>query len=318
MILAEHISHLLWSEGNVALAGIGVFHTEHHDAVIDSDVCLPPRTEYGCHFGACSTSGILTQSVARVEGISLSEASGLISRETEAIVATLEAEGIYGLPGVGTLRCDEVGVYSFVAESSPAWLPVLDIAPVADGDMAPELVDKAAEALTARRESFARALRRTASSAAAITIIALIAFIASQLPQRQGTQRQVASIGIENIAPVAESPLPAMPGASEPALVLILNTPSDGTAPAKQRRDRPVAAPEADRYCLVVASLASKAEAETYIARHTTVELPLSLLNSDGRWRVFVMSAPAANALTAAANAKDIYSRYPTAWICRR
>ncbi len=319
MILADHISHLLWSEGSVALAGIGVFYTARREALVEEGSFIPPHTDFGCHFGACVTSESLIESVARVEGIGLSEAAVLVDRHAEDVRLALESNGEYILDGVGTLRCDNNGAFSFISESSPSWLPVLDIAPLDVRRPAPEAVDRAAEALAARRDSLARSLRRTASSAAVITIVALVAFIASQLPGRRGSQPQVASIGIESIAPVVESPLPPMPGASEPALVLILNTPSDGTAPAKQRRrSEPIAAPQPDRYCLVVASLASRSEAETFIARHSTDSLPLSLLAVDGRWRVFAMSAPAADALLAEAHARDIYSRYPTAWICRR
>ena len=71
---------------------------------------------------------------------------------------------------------------------------------------------------------------------------------------------------------------------------------------------------ENDRYCLVVASLATQEEAERFIARNS--KLQLGVLPKDGRYRVYAATGTtAAGAQSAAAELAD---RYPDAWVCRR
>ena len=164
-----------------------------------------------------------------------------------------------------------------------------------------------------------RAVRRAASGAAAIVIFAVLAFVVSHLPDRTSVIPQVAGFGIGQNASVAEEEQISSPEASEPTLVLVLNTPSDGIDTAKVRyRDIKKAEAPAGRYCLVVASLASKSEAEKFITGHSTTDMPLRVLDNDGRWRVYAHSAPSIEELTVAGRNLGVYDAYPSAWICRR
>lgn len=330
MIIDRHIAYLLWRDGIVVVPGIGTFTSVRRSAVADDGAVSAPcrMVSFDPHTGAddsCSDS-VLARSFARALSLSDDEAAQALARETAELRAALGKEGRVVLAGVGALTVDDTdGSLGFdpTAGVASSWLRPMQARPLAMRSRPePEAVDAAAEALERRRDSFARILRRTANSAAAIAIFALLVFVVSQLPTRSNSKRQVASLGIENLAAaMPEDPVIVAPGASEPALVLVLNTPADGTAPAKIRSDRRPAAEQSQlpaRYCLIVASLASRSEAETFIASHSTTEMPLNLLENEGRWRVYALSAPAIGELSAIARSLGVYDRYPSAWVCRR
>lgn len=317
-----HISHLLLRYGYAEVPGVGVFREIRRNARFEGDMLMAPDVTVVFDHTAMADASQLVASLVRADGVDESEAVARVDKECRAIVESLSSGRTVSVPAVGTLKADVAsGEPVFSPYPSVSWLP--DLTPVAielrkiDDDK----VDEAAAALETRRQSLARSLRRTASSAAAIAVFVLFAFIVSQIPGQRSSKPNMASVGLETIAAVpADESVITAPGAAEPALVLILNTPADASAPAKQRyrhhENEPGAA--VGRYCLVVASLASQAEADSYIKAHSTTEIPLSLLAENGRWRIYALSGSSFEEVSAVARNLDIYSTYPSAWICRR
>ncbi|MCM1067287.1 MAG: hypothetical protein NC418_06925 [Muribaculaceae bacterium] len=317
----QHISQLVWRHGVASVPGVGVFTAERRSARFDGGILHAPYMAIS--FEACAdTDGqALISSICRKDGVDAAQARAFMLDGVREMKAALAKGATVAIPQVGTLTADaDSDALCFEPLASPCAASIrvepLEIRKTVptDGE-----IDLAAAALQSRREALARSLRRTASSAAAIAVFALLVFIVSQLPSRVSSDRQTASVATLPLSLPADEPLIAQPGASEPALVLILNTPADASGPAKKRRERteqPSNTP--GRYCLVVASLASQTEAETFIKAHSTTELPLSLLAQDGRWRVYALSAPSQEELGAVARNIGVYELYPSAWICRR
>lgn len=318
----QHISQLVWRHGVAAVPGVGVFTAEYRSARFEGDTLVAPYMSIS--FEACADTGdyALISSICRKEGVDADEARAIMQRGVKEMKEALSAGHPVAIPRVGTLAVDVAsGVVAFEPEASVCAASIR-VEPLELRRTAPSEadVDRAVAALQSRREALARSLRRTASSAAAIAIFALLVFVVSQLPSRHTGERQAASVAALPVGLPADEPLFAQPGASEPALVLILNTPSDASGPAKKRVER-AETQQSDapgRYCLVVASLASQSEAETFIKAHSTTELPLSLLAEEGRWRVYALSAPSPQELGAVARNIGVYELYPSAWICRR
>lgn len=237
----------------------------------------------------------------------------------------LAIEGHYAIAGVGTLLRNADGCIGFVPQPAEPWLPALTLTPL----KAPETV--APVAAPAMSDAFARSLRRTASSAAAIAIFAFLAFIFTQLPLGRNNPDEPLTAGL---TPSTAPARPTIDFTPSSPLVLILNTPADAsetisseatptpatetgtTTPARGETAAISADGNADdRYCLIVASLANADEAAKYLA---TAPDGLRLIVIDGRYRIAALTGPTYADVQRAATASGLLTRYPSAWICRR
>lgn len=311
-----HIQHYLRSGKLIALPGIGVFEPVRKSAVLDGNTLEAPSTSVVFTRSFDGSDSTLAASITRKSGIEESAATHIVADETTQADSVLASRGTYVLEGVGTLTAGN-NALSFAADGNilaKGWLRPVELRPIETKASAPENIEAAAAALADRRNGLMRQLSRTASSAAAIAVLALITFIFSQLPSRHTQVRQTASIGIERIV-TPQEPVISTPGASESALVLVLNTPADGVAPAKTRAEKKA---EANRYFMVVASLASEAEARSFIEQNSGKGFDLGVLCKDGRRRVYALSGATIDDVTEAARTGNLYSVFPSAWICTR
>lgn len=325
--ILRHISHLLLADGYVSVSGVGVFVRQHCGATVASDGALTAPYDAVC-FDACdtgATSEVLSCSIARAEGVTPDEAVRMMNDSIAALRSALgRGEEVY-VPHAGYLCYDrDAGRITFRPEEVRRLRPVCG--PGHPSEVRPAVAaDDDGAKLEERRRSLARSLQRTASSAAAIAVLVLLAFVISQMPTRTEFRQQMASLGFERFAS-AEEPaaapeeLSASASSSQSSLVLILNTPEDGTAPAKVRRSVADAEQSAEpgRYCLIVASLANQDEADRYLAAHSTEDMPLKLLPYHDRIRVYALSGGNIGELEIAGRNLGVYERYPQAWICRR
>ena len=71
-----------------------------------------------------------------------------------------------------------------------------------------------------------------------------------------------------------------------------------------------------DQYCLIVASLPSRALAEEYIemSRNDNLEI----LEKDGRFRIYAATGESAKSTLDNARKVGLMQRYPNAWVCRK
>lgn len=311
-LIEQHILYLLENRGIVNVPGIGVFVCRRRSACFDGNSLAAPGVSV--YFESFSDgSDDLSDSIAKAESLHIEEAKALVKQEIDDIISSVNSKGGVDFCGIGNLYVTDEGELDFSINSYlgiDCWLPELSLKPI----IAQEKELAANTVSTESREEFMRSLRRTASSAAAIAVFVLIAFIVSQLPQRT-YDRQQASIGFEQPAPTS-LPTTAPQPATDAALVLIFNTPEDASCDVdavepEPEIQQPIAEQTATqgRYCLIIASLATRAEADKFMASHSG---NLSLLEKDGRYRVVAASSDDYNALEA------LRSEYASAWICRR
>nr|MDE6853570.1 hypothetical protein [Muribaculaceae bacterium] len=206
-MILRHISHLLLTDGYVSVSGIGVFERRHCGASAGADGVLSAPYDTVC-FDACdtgATSDALSCSIVRAEGVAPDEAVRLMNDGIAALRSALgRGEEVY-VPHAGRLGYDrETGHITFSAQEMRRLQPV-------NRPGVPSLPEPAPAAddvnLDERRRSFARSLQRTASSAAAIAVLVLLAFVISQMPTRTEFRQQMASLGFERFASAEE---PAM------------------------------------------------------------------------------------------------------------
>lgn len=318
----RHISHLLRSCDLLVVPGLGVFSRRRIDARICDGVLIAPTSELTfIEMSETSSNRELILSIARSLAIEPEKAEMRMRDEIAEIRQYLLAGRTISIPETGELRQNgsRITFEAYAASNSQTWLSWIgNVEPLVEIHT-PEPEE---EEIEENRRTFLQSLRRTTSSAAAIALLALIAFVASQLPgHRSDDQTRIATMGIERLdshAPEVmqiENPMP------EKALVLIVNTPSDGMCivePHTSTREKAseVESCAKDSYFLVVASLASRNEADRFIAAQPG-DIALSLLEEDGRFRVYAASGTTFARTKAIADSNGIFDRYPQAWICK-
>lgn len=316
-ITEQHIIYLLETYGLAAVPGFGVFMLHRCPATVKGNVLTAPCRElcFEPESGPIEDN-TLARSIARATGTEEETCRMHIADDVNAMRRDIAIKGQTEIGNLGRIVSSPSGVLSF-EQFSPMpgkWLDDIELQPL-DDTITPVAEQTTGIVDEEQRETFIRLLRRTASSAAAIACFALIAFIASQIPHRDSEPRTTASIVLNDNLASAPIASPAVNEEEQAPLLIIFNTPSDGKAPvdATDAATTSAGQPEGN-YCLVVASLASRTDAEKYIAGRQGFHI----LEKDGRYRVYTYSANSFDALQAIAKATDAYSDYPTAWICRR
>lgn len=319
-VTIRHISHLLRDSDVLAVPGLGVFSRRYISARFDGGVLESPSEEIVFVAQPVLDDDVLVRSIACGSACSLTEAAACMANDVADINAHLAAGRRVVLADVGSLVPTSSGnaVFEvsaeFAARSYVSWL-----APVSSLDAPSDYMQSEESAIEqeSRRKVFMQSLQRTASSAAAVALLALIAFVASQLPRNGESEPQLASFGFEkvDIQPTAGI---TEPEHNDKALVLILNTPADGMCIVEPEEKKPEAVTVAEaNYFLVVASLASASEADLFIAGNADVP-GLALLETEGRYRVYAASGVSFASTKAAADSAGLFDRFPSAWICRR
>lgn len=314
-LLLSHISYLLGEHRVVPVVGLGTFTRTEVCAEIEPGGIKSPSFSVGFTTEVDPrASHLVEESISRSTGLQTGEIAAMVDDEVSALHRALYEGREVEIEGVGTL-VNNKGVPEFIPSGTPcwstcAWYSGVDSAPLVQEEEPVRTLPEPAV-----REAFMRSLSRTASSAAAIAVFILIAFVTSQLPGRRTSQEPTfATFGVESTAVAPSEALIPRPGAVSPALVLVLNTPSDGIIEPTPARVSPL---DSDApYVLVVASLANEKEVARYMESHPGEGL--DLLRSQGRYRVFAATGSTIRELQDIAQESGLYSRYPNAWICRR
>lgn len=313
-----HIARLLEARGYASVPGFGAFVARRESAAIVADGLTAPRCSVAFEsFSDVTPDNDLVRSMMFADGIDETRAQQNIARDMEDMRRSLSVDGHVNIGNAGSLNSRQNGDVEFEMSDSfdpcSSWLMPMELTPLREENTVEHV--NAPDAVNT--ESWVRSMRRTASVAAAFAIFVFMAFVFSQLPVHPSVDKHSAG--------VIPTSLPTQPISadaqelSEPALVLVLNTPADAMSIVDETAhiaQKPVVKPsETGRYCLVVASLASRREAEKYLS---TAPDGLEVLEVDGKYRIYSMSDDSFDALQKRARLSGEFERYPTAWICRR
>lgn len=347
-----HIERLLATRSYVSVPGLGAFVSRRIPAAVEGDTISAPALSTAFdHYPDIADDG-LTASVARATRCDTATAAATVGADVQFVNQQLAIEGRYAIAGVGTLLRNADGSIGFEPQPAKPWLPALTLTPL----KAPETV--APVAAPAMSDAFARSLRRTASSAAAIAIFAFLAFIFTQLPLGRNNADEPLTAGL---TPSTAPARPTIDFTPSSPLVLILNTPADASeavsienasvdgidgngtngraainrvrsSEATPARETATAhAPETPARGETAAIsadgnaddrycliVASLANADEAAKYLATAPDGLRLIIIDGRYRIAALTGPTYAAVQRAATASGLLTRYPSAWICRR
>lgn len=324
---ARHIVHLLAHTLSVEVCGIGVFGRVWVSAgynAVTGEITAPREGVGFEYLPGVATSASLIGSLCRQTGMDEDAARDAVAADVRDILGSLAAEGSYDLAALGTLRHLPSGEIAFecsadyVGETGACRLPAVTLRPLDEPASAP--AEKAAAALreSQRRAVAGRGIRIAATWGTAVAVFAAIVLVTGWINRLNGDSHATMASTLPATVHTGAAAVPAEPDAP---LLLVFRTPADGIDEARVRPERPVEAPQVTAdgpYCLIVASLATMDEARTFVARHSTDRLPLSIVPVQGRIRISALSGTDAAALASAARTAGVYDLYPNAWVCRR
>lgn len=315
MSLISHIEYLLTEHDCVIVPGIGAILAHSVPAYFDAEEWIwhPPSRVFSFNPELTRTDGLIASSVARRDDISVNSAASIVRTECDKMHRSLLKNRTLAFGEVGELYMNDEGRMSFVPGSvawlspSTMWLPELKINEEKDVDN-PAISRFAREAVRRKRNE---RMGRIASIAASILVIFAIGWIAfnnlSDLP----------SINFASLFPVQETTQTnegffADSISFEPAKVILAQEPQ------KTAVDENIACklnPDA-RFLLIVGSFSSEQEALSFINGHSNI--PLGLICSDGKYRVFAASDSSWDKVVAAADTDNISYNFTSWWILAR
>ena len=302
----------------MTVPGWGAFIANYQPARVDSEFgCIfPPCRTIGFNASLTHSDGLLTSSIARGNGITYDNASTLIADEVNAMRHALESGGSITFGRLGSFSLNDEG--SIVFEPATA----TNIAPDYTGLIAVKAVDLA-ETLKKRNESasvyYVPVSRNILKIVASIALLIGLGFMLSTpIIQDEANYAGIATpMNVTKPAPVYTVPSPDI----ELSIALPDPTTSRGTfTPAvttAQQSAVTTAAAKPMRYFLVVASLPTRKAADEYIA-HSVDRDSLSVLESGGRYRVYIAVGATYSDAFNKRGANGYGDRYPDAWVCKR
>lgn len=329
----RHIVYLLNEKGFVEIPGFGVLTMSHIPAAFDGEKLIAPAAGVTFNDSIISHDDhLLVSSIARRDSSDIDLAADVLAQDILAIKNDISQDGKSVVGNIGYFFNNEGNIDfapSAELQMPGCYYPEIKLSPISRNSHNKKQLPSYADT-DEKREEFFRSLRRTASSAAAIAIIAILAFVFTQFPVLQSFTRHASLVEDKNTR--TELSYAANPTAtSDASLVLVFNTPADASCDVEVADTNVEEAIENNseslvvvdenkeskiaRYCLVVASLASEAEAYKFIEY---TDASLNLLVKDGRFRVYVMEGETYEGLLRDAKAAGIYEKYPSAWICKK
>ncbi|MDE6278119.1 MAG: hypothetical protein K2M06_08430 [Muribaculaceae bacterium] len=343
--VVRHIEYLLRSGDNcVVIPGVGALLARRVSARFDASAgrFIPPTVSYAFNGAIKQSDGMLAASVARRLDIPFEQAARTVEDFALSVRAQLRDGAVVSLGRVGSLIRRPAGAVEFMPginqalPSSASWLEPLALRPLIashsgafEADEYSDADDEARVLASVVSNAWRRTAVRAGRIAASVAIVLAMGLVVAMLLGRTAPATQQASLGFDFTTTTSSSTSSAgrssaiitRPGESSSPLVLVLRNFDDAatvvdTTKAVQTWPRELSAhsPSA-AYFFVVASLASREEAERYVRKNGG---DLRILPVDGgRFRVYAASGPTSGSVREKAGALGLDKTYPEAWVCR-
>lgn len=311
--IVRHIEYLASRRDCVIIPTVGAVLARYEGARFDASGrrMLPPCRVFSFNGSLVHSDGELVCSVARSQRIDYDHARAIVDAEIETMRYQLHSQGEVSLGRLGVLRFEqETNTTSFEPYADSAvsvatsFMPVIEMIPAIERA---KVAASPAASVPSRRAASER-WRRIASMAASIAVLVAVCFAAM-------TPLKVDDAALASLAPAIERVAPEKLLPQPTPLIMVKQTQPLYVDVDTSYRVAPRAVPSAElRYCVVVSSHTSEAEALLFLKRYNNPKF--GILEKDGRYRVY---AAACGSMQEAAVAQgEIAANYPGAWICRR
>lgn len=326
----RHIEYLVHRHDCVVLPKWGAFIAGYQPACYDDALGLmyPPTRELSFSASVDYNDGLLASSIARKEGLPFVQAQRIVEEELSSMKHQLSLDGELSLGKVGRfIRQDEVSVIFEPAKKQAhigsAGFEAFTIKPLLN--KVREEAINAGRIEVPRRGRLSRIGLRAVKAAAAVALAVGIS-VALLRPSFNRND------DMASIAPVMsqKSSQTSFVPALEEGKTLNIRVPEESREIVKPQPERIEVAPAAvemprndkatvrmnasDRYCLVVASLPSRALAEKFVSENKGASL--GILDIDGKYRVYAATGNTINEALKCKDVAEIGGRFADAWVC--
>lgn len=284
--LAQHIEALLLENDCVIVPGLGGFVAHYAPAtrVEEENIFLPPTRIIGFNPQLKMNDGLLVQSYMSVYGTNFSDATKIVEREVDELIAALHEEGKVDLPNVGEVRYTIYNTFDFAPYDNKITTPYLygldafemqELSalekPKAEKDtfsLVPATTPKEKRTFAVR---FNRAYLANAAAVAAIIILSF--FFSTPIENTEVIEENYATLLPDELFEKIEKQSLAIT-----PIVLKQNTPTRKTANKQTGTQKKVVAPVAVREVKVAkeptASTETKAKEQASHSVATTADAP--------------------------------------------
>lgn len=303
--LGEHIRYLLRKHDCVIVPNLGAFIAKYRGSHIDGSrrILMPPVREIEFNENLRHDDNLLLNSVIRRNHYSRIIASEALSAAVEAVKIRLDAGLKVTFISIGTISQTNDGL-TFTSDSNSSqnfyrYLPVLTVAPISriSAQTSEDNTGKATPVFNPT-DHYRTNYWIKIAAILAIIITFGIAFLSGS-SERGFITPNLASIGLTHSAPslrpLQQELYIALPDKEESKAEIIPEYLS------------------IDEYCLVIASLTSRKDAQRFISSQKIKKL--QILESEGRYRVYIATGATKESLQAA---QSYYAQFfQGAWICK-
>ncbi len=313
--LSSHIEYLLLRHDCVVVPGLGAFLVHEVHARFDADSCtfMPPSRSLGFNPAVTHNDGLLVESVARKERVSIEVATQQVQTEVSSFRHQLAISG--ELP-VGALGVITVGsepdalLFEPSEDFSSVSVRYRGLSPVSLRPLVEEEPEHVA-VCESKGQTIVRLPLKIAASLIFLLVTCGILYSTTNLVDSGSQTYASLDSGLSEKVDVAGMMAKNVAENVSREIILSIAYPSVKDEAELQTKD---AGPVSGNYLLVVASFPTHRDAERHIAQLGASDL--SVVEMDGKFRVFASSHATSGEAYAAA--EDLRGRYPSVWVCRR
>ncbi len=313
--ITRHIEYLLRSHECVVVPGFGAFIAQHRPAHYDAENHLfyPPSTTVIFNPSLTHNDGLLASSVARRDGISFERAARLVNDETAAMRSQLQNDG--------ELRAGHLGRFTF-EEGKTIFYPTdtYSVAP-ANFRLKPVSVARICDRIGQPQKTIEHSrptiigMHRYLKVAASIVVILMMGILFSTPVSIDRSRVNYAAISLPEVKVTQPSVVTEMI-----ELNILVPAVADGYAVADTTFSSLTVRTrfnDNDPYYLVVASLANRTQAETFVKQHSGC-CRLEIIERTGKTRVIAATGTSAHEAMEPASLPEFTKQFPDAWPCHR
>ena len=322
-MIVDHIEYLLREHDCVILPGWGAFIAQHQCARVVDGTLLPPSRSYGFNGALNFSDGLLESSIVRRNRCSYATASEKVREAVTELKHQVDASGEVAIGRIGTFTRNADGALIFSPfEHQIIASQFYGFASFNFPVLQPQSIEQEEEVMEVTETSaWHRVGKKYMQIAASIIVLLVMTFVLSTPLAVNRSDRDFAGINdsfkihsSDNAVALADT------GANRELAVAL---PEQAVRDTVEVGDATLAedTPNADeytagKYCLVDASGRSYDEARKFGEYHKSTGQTFRILESNGKFRVYVASGDSYEELIKVQN--NLRKYFPESWICKR
>lgn len=314
--LTAHIEYLLMSHDCVVAPGLGAFLVHETPARYDSERSLfvPPVRSLGFNAAVTLNDGLLAESIARRNRVSLDEARVRVDSAVASFRSQLEQSGTLPVGNLGIMSVHDGALLFEPSMRSAVTLRYMGLGAISVKPLMSDIPAAGVEEeeVTPVRRRFVSLSMKIAASLIIAIMACGIFFTTDRLIGDRTANFASLDSGLrEHVCALPPVAAPAESLALSREIRLNIAMPASETEPT-----RPAAVQQSPaasgRYLLVVASFTDIESAK----RHIGDDNRMSIIEMDGNYRVYIATAD--NISAAHNQALALRDEFPSVWVCRR